>query len=55
MINSFNLINVEDFNIIKSPSKTGLLLIRMLVTDTSPGNIRKMEQMQQSVKMGAFH
>jgi len=46
--------NVEDFEIVESPSKKGLVLFRILVTDTSPENLKKFEAIQQSVKVKPF-
>jgi len=46
--------NVEDFEIVESPSKKGLVLFRLLVTDTSPENVEKFEAIQKSVKVQPY-
>ena len=46
--------NAEDFEIVQSPSKKGLILFRLLITDTSPENLAKFEAIQQSVQVKPF-
>lgn len=44
-------VNVEDFELVTSPKKKGLVLIRLLVADNSEENVEKFKAIQQTVKV----